>query len=69
MGEFESIREIARRLVAEFRAKKTIPTVQESVAAEYFSDLVPEKTTAVAVAEPDFDGMDREWLRQLGIEA
>lgn len=69
MGELESIRQIAKRLVAEFRAKKTIPTVLESIAADYFSDLVPEKKTTVAVAEPEYNGLDREWLRKLGIEA
>lgn len=65
MGELESIRDIARRLVAEWRGKKTIPTVQQFVD----EPSCTEKTTTVAVAEPELDGMDREWLRQMGIEA
>jgi hypothetical protein len=66
MGELESIRDIARRLVAEYRLKRTTPTVQESA----WGSPVNEKIARVAVAtEPVFEGMDREWLRQLGIEA
>lgn len=65
MGDLESIRDIARRLVAEFRLKKSIPKVERYVA----QIPVPEKATSVAVADPMFNGLDREWLKKLGIEA
>lgn len=65
MGELESIRDIARRLVAEYRLKRAIPTVQESA----WGSPVNEKIARVPVTDAVFDGMDREWLRQLGIEA
>lgn len=69
MGELESIRDIARRLVAEFKKKKTIPYPQYLYREAYDVVPVPEKVTSVAVADPVFDGLDSEWLRKLGIEA
>lgn len=56
MAEFESIRQIANRLIAEHRARRTvIRTCQEEVDPEEYV--------------PTFDGIDREWLGKMGILA
>jgi hypothetical protein len=64
MGETESIREIARKLIAEYRWKRKInPSV-------FLAETPADVLAAMEILnEPQFEGVDREWLRQLGIEA
>ncbi len=64
MGELQPIREIAKQLIENYRKKRLISPVV------YFSETPADVQGAVDVlAEPWFDGLDREWLRDLGIEA
>lgn len=63
MGQPESIREIARKLVEDYRRRRmTNPHV-------FFAETPADVLAAMAILEePRFNGLDREWLRQLGIE-
>jgi len=64
MSEPESIRQIARSLVEDYRQRRLRdPRV-------FLSETPADILAAIAILEePRFCGLDREWLRQLGIEA
>jgi hypothetical protein len=64
VGELESIRQIARRIVEEYRQKRLIdPRV-------FLSETPADVLGAIEIMnEPRFDGIDREFLRNMGIEA
>jgi hypothetical protein len=64
VSELESIREIARNLVEDYRRKRLIdPRV-------FLSEIPADVVAAMEIVnEPRFDGIDREWLRDMGIEA
>ena len=63
MGELYSIREIARQLVEDYRRRRMInPHV-------FFAETPAEILAAMDILkEPRFDGIDKEWLHELGIE-
>lgn len=61
MGEFESIRQIARRLVNEYYGSVTRQ-------AEIYCDECACTEVKITEVVPDFDDQDIWWLKRIGIE-
>ncbi len=63
MGEIESIRDIARRLVDEYRRKR------HQYSAVFYAPVPADVQAAMEILnEPKFDGIDKEFLRNMGIQ-
>ena len=65
MAEFESVREIAKRLVAEHREKK-----RNSLSA-FLDQVPPDVLGALAILQDrkiEFTERDVDWLRRCGVE-
>lgn len=65
MSDFESIRDIARRLVQDYRVKRAVDPIA------YAAVAIPADVQAgiEILDEPRFDGIDRQFLWDCGIEA
>lgn len=64
MGEPESIRQIARNLLNDYLERKVLTST------EYCLEIPADVQAAMDVLDtPRFNGIDREWLRKMGVES